>query len=145
MAVIHFTPADALQTKVVPGAIYPTQIVSISAPTKSASGKSINYVVDFQITEGEYKGKARTVMFNSVMNNISMQGDMQLFPTCYFLQLDSVINGRQVDAVDYALDTDSLIHKPFDADWQTATVDGHLTNTIVNFYPSGYSKNGIGF
>ena len=145
MAVIHFTPADALQTKIVPGGIYPSQITKLVGPNKSTSGKSVNYVVDIEITDGEFKGKTRTIMFNSEMNNISMMGDMQLFPQSYLLQIDSVISGRTVEAVDYSLDTDNLIHKPFDADWQTATVDGHLVNTIVNFYPKGYSKSGPGF
>ena len=145
MAVIHFTAADALQTKVVPAAIYPSEVVSITGPTRSSTGKSVNYVVDIAITEGEFKGKTRTVMFNSESNNISLLGDMQFFPQCYFLQLDSAISGRSVENTDYALDLDSLIHKPFDADWQTATVDGHLTNTIGNFYPKGYGKTGPAF
>ena len=80
MAVIHFTPADALQTKVVPAGIYPSQIAKITGPQKSSTGKSVNYVVDIEITEGDFKGKTRTVMFNSESNNISMLGDMQFFP-----------------------------------------------------------------
>lgn len=145
MAVIHFTPADALQTKIVPAGIYQTEIMKITGPTASSTGKSKNFVIDMAIAEGEYKGKTRTVMFNSESNNISLLGDMQFFPQSYFLQLDSVINGRKIETADYAFDTESIIGKPFDADWQITTVDGHLTNTIGSFYPKGYGKSGPAF
>jgi len=145
MPVIHFTAADALQTTVVKPNIYPTEITNIDGPKKSTSGKSINFIVDFQITEGEYKGKLRTVMFNDEMNNISLMGDMQFFPKAYFLNLDSAITGRTVTPEDYALDLDSLKHKPFDAAWGVQTVDGHLINVINSFHPRGYGANAPAF
>lgn len=145
MAVIHFTAADALQTTVVAANIYPTQISKIDGPKKSTSGKSVNYLVDFEIIEGPYKGKTRTVMFNSENNNISMLGDMQFFPTAYFLNLDSAITGREVKPEEYQLDTDELLHKPFDAAWGVQTVDGHLVNVVNSFHPRGYGSSAPAF
>lgn len=142
---IHFAPADALQTIVVPANIYPSEITSITGPTKSSSGKSTHYFVDIQIMDGQYKGKARTVIFNSETNNASMMGDMQFFPQAYFLMVDAAINGREVKAEDYALDTDTLLHKPFDASWGVATVDGHITNVINSFHPKGYGATAPAF
>ena len=145
MAVIHFTSADALQTTVVPANIYTSEITSITGPTKSSSGKSTNYFVDVQIIEGSYKGKLRTIIFNSESNNVAMLGDMQFFPQAYFLTVDSAINHREVKAEDYALDLDNLLHKPFDASWGVATVDGHITNVISSFHPKGYGATAPAF
>jgi hypothetical protein len=145
MAVIQFTAADALQTTVVPANIYPSQIVSITGPNRSTSGKSVNYFVDIEIIEGQYRGKLRTVVFNSESNNISLMGDMQFFPQSYFLMVDSAINGREVKPTDYSLDLDNLVHKPFDAAWGVQTVDGHLTNVINSFHPKGYGATAPGF
>jgi len=145
MPVIHFTAADALQTTVVKPNIYPTEITSISEPKKSSTGKSYSYIVDFQITEGEYKGKMRTVMFNSESNNVSLMGDMQFFPQAYFLQVDSAITGRQITPENYSIDLDDLKNKPFDAAWGVQTVDGHLINVINSFHPRGYGASAPAF
>jgi len=145
MAIIHFSAADALQTTVVPANIYPCEITQITGPNRSSSGKSVNYVVDITITEGQYKGKVRTVMFNSETNNVSLMGDMQFWPQSYFLNVDAAINGRDVKPEDYALDTDNLIHKPMDISWGVQTVDGHLINIINSFHPKGYGATGPAF
>lgn len=145
MAVIHFTPADALQTTVVPADVYPSEVTKIEGPKRSSSDKSNNYFVDIAVVEGKYKGKTRTVIFNSESNNISMLGDMQFFPEAYFLILDSAINGREVKPEDYAFDTESVLHKPFDASWGVATVDGHIVNVINSFHPRGYKATGPSF
>jgi hypothetical protein len=145
LAVIHFTASDALQTTVVPANIYPSEISSITGPTKSSTAKSFNYFVDVMISEGQFKGKIRTIIFNSESNNISMMGDMQFFPQSYFLMVDAAINGRDIKPEDYAFDTDTLLHKPFDANWGVITVDGHLTNVINSFHPKGYATQGPSF
>lgn len=145
MAVIHFTASDALQTKVVPANIYQSEISSITGPSKSASGKSTNYFVDVTITEGQYKGKVRTIMFSSGVNNQTMMGDMQMFPQSYLLQIDSAISGRDITPEDYALDTDSLLHKPVDVSWGVETVDGHLVNVVNSFHPRGYANSAPAF
>src|SRR5215472_9782885 len=145
MPIIAFTAADALQTTVVPANIYPSQVVSIAGPKNSSSGKSVNYFVDIEITEGKYKGKTRTVIFNSESSNANLMGDMQFFPQSDFLMLDSVINGRDIEPKDYAFDTDSILHKPFDAAWGVETVNGHLVNVINSFHTKGYGAQAPGF
>jgi hypothetical protein len=143
--IIHFSASDALQTTVVPADIYPSQITQIVGPTKSSSGKSTNMFVDIEIIDGKYKGKTRTIIFNSESNNVAMMGDAQFFPQAYMLSLDSAITGREVKAEDYALDTDLLLHKPFDASWGVTTVDGHMVNTINSFHPRGYGASAPAF
>lgn len=138
MPVIHFTPADALQTKVVEANIYPSEVSSIDGPKKSGSGKSNNYFVDISITEGPYKGKTRTIVFNTETKSPSLLGEAQFYPDCYFLELDAAINGTKVEAIDKDLDTDTLLHKPLDVAWGVATVEGRLINIIVSFHPKGY-------
>ena len=145
MAVINFTAADALQTVVVEVGVYPSQIVKIEGPKASSSGKSVNYFVDVAITDGKYKGKERTIVFNSESNNASLLGEMQFYPQAYFLQVDAAINNKKVEAKDYPLDTDTLVNAPFEAKWGVATVDGRLINTIDAFYPVGYSASAPAF
>lgn len=151
MAVIQFTAADALQTTVVPSDIYPSEVTKITGPQKSSSEKSVNYIVDIAITDGKYKGKTRTVMFNSGMNNSSMMGDMQFFPQQAFLKLDAAVRGLpDVNMEDFKdkpmnLDLDTLLHKPIDVSWGIATVDGHMTNTINSFHPKGYGASAPAF
>ena len=145
MAVIRFTAADALQTTTVPADIYPSEITQITGPTKSGSGKSTHFFVDIAITDGRFKGKTRTVIFNSGTNNISMLGDMQFFPQAYFLIVDSAITGREVKPEEFDLDTEALVHKPFDAAWGVMTVDGHIVNVINSFHPAGYKSSAPAF
>lgn len=141
MAVINFTPADALHTTVVPAGIYPSQIVKIDGPRPSKSGKSVGFYVDIQITDGPYNGKEKTIAFNSEMDSYSLLGDMQFYPQSSLLLIDAAINNKKVEPVNYALDTDDLVMKPFDAQWGVETVEGRLINTILNFYPEGYGKS----
>lgn len=145
MPVIQFTPADALQTKLVDPGYYPTKVVKIDGPKPSKSGKSNSYFFDLQICDGIYKGKEITIVFNTETSSPSLLGDMKFFPDAYLLQLDSVINGRAVEAVDYALDTDNLLLKEFDSQWVTQTVDGRLVNEVVAFYPAGYGRTAPSF
>jgi hypothetical protein len=145
MAVIQFVPADALQTTVVEAAIYPSEVSKIDGPKASASGKSSSYFVDITIIDGKYKGKTRTITFNDGTKSPSLLGEAQFYPVAYMLQLDSAISGRKVVPENYYLDTDSLLHKPFDAAWGVATEDGHLFNTINAFHPKGYGASAPAF
>jgi hypothetical protein len=138
MPIIHFTAGDALQTKVIEKGIYPSEVIQIAGPNKSASGKSYSFFVDIQITDGPYKGKTRTVVFNSETNSPSILGEMQFYPQSYMLQLHSAVTGRTVKAENFQLDTDELLHGPFDAAWDVATNEGHIFNVINNFYPKDY-------
>ena len=145
MPIIQFTPADALQTTVVETGCYPTAIVKIDGPTKSGSGKTYNYFIDFQITEGRYKGKERTIMFNTGSSEPFNPGSMQMLPQSYLLVIDAAINNKKVEAIDYALDTDTLLHAPFDADWISILSEGRPVNQITGFHPSGYAKSAPAF
>jgi hypothetical protein len=74
-----------------------------------------------------------------------MLGEMQFFPQSYFLVIEGAINGTGMNSEDHALDLDGLMHKPFEASWGIATVDGHLVNTINSFHPKGYSSKPVPF
>jgi hypothetical protein len=141
MAVINFTPADALQTTTVQPGIYPTEVSQLVGPKASKSGKSNSYFVDIRIVGGQYKGKEKTIVFNTETNSPSLLGDMKYFPIAYLLQLDAAINGHKAEAVDYQMDTDNLLLKPFDSQWIVATVEGNLVNDVVAFHPAGYGTS----
>lgn len=145
MAIIRFSASDVLQTKTVEANIYPSEITKIEGPSASASGKSVNYVVDIMITEGKYKGKTRTVMFSSGVSNPTLLGSMQFFPQQTFIELDTAITGDEHKPEDFELNTESLINKPFEAAWGIGTVDGHMTNVINGFHPRGFSKKPLPF
>jgi hypothetical protein len=146
MPVLHFTPADALQTKVIPAGTYPCEITRIEGPKKSSSGKSYSYYVDIAVTTGAYQGKTRTIVLNSESNSPSLLGDMQFYPQAYFLIIAAAIEGENnVQAIDTDLDTDDLVHAALDCTWGTATVEGRLINVIVDFHPSGYGASAPGF
>jgi hypothetical protein len=145
MPIIKFSAADALQTTIVPANIYPSEISNITGPTRSSSGKSNNFFVDVMINDGKYKGKTRTIAFSSGSNAVTMLGDMQFFPTQHFLMLDSAITGREIVPEEYMLDTDKLLHKPFEVSWGVTSVDGHLVNTINSFHPKGYGQEAPAF
>lgn len=145
MAVIHFSASDALQTKVVPSAIYPSEISSINGPTKSSSGKNMNIFLDIMISDGPFKGKTRTIAFSTGSNAMSLLGEMQFFPQPVLLELDAAITGREIVPEDYSMDLDTLLHKVFDASWGVDTVNGHLINTINGFHPRGYSATAPAF
>lgn len=138
MAILRFDAKDYLQTKVVEAAIYPTEISKIEGPTKSSSGKSSSYFVDFRITDGAYEGKTRTVAFNTGTNSPSLLGEMQFFPTAYFLILAQALGTDDSEPKNKDLDTDELMHQPFSCQWDIATVEGRLINTIGTFYKAGY-------
>ena len=143
MAVIRFTDADALATKVVEAGCYPSEVSKIEGPVKSGSGKSFHYIVDVSITDGPYKGKTRTLMFNTETRSASLLGEMQFYPSSHLMLLNEVINGVPLGAQE--LDTDTLLHKPFDVDWGIGTAEGHMFNIITGFHAPGYGSSGPAF
>ena len=145
MAIINFTPADAMQTIVVETDYYPTQIIKLEGPTKSSSGKSFNYFADFAITDGKYKGKERTIIFNTESNEPFNPGGMQMLPQSYLLQIDAAINNKKIEAVNFALELDTLVMKPFDAQWVATISEGNAVNQIVSFHPTGYAATAPAF
>lgn len=138
MPVINFAPADFLQTKVVEVATYPTVVSKIEGPNKSNSGKSYNYFLDLQISDGKYKGKTRTVCFNTEGSSPSLLGEMQFFPVSYLLLLAQAQGLVGEEPGNFQLDTDQLIDKPMMADWGVAPVEGRLVNIINGFHPANY-------
>ena len=142
MPVISFTPGDALQTVVVEAGIYLAEIIKIDGPKPSSSGKSVSYFTDFRITSPpKYKGKELTIVLNSETNSVSQLGSMQFFPQSMFLAIDAAINNKKIEAVDQALDTDNLLHKPLDIVVGVVTVEGRLINCINNFMPAGSGQS----
>lgn len=139
MAVIKFTKSDLMQLKTVEPGFYTSEVTKIEGPTKSGSGKSINYFFDVAITEGDFKGKTKTITFSTGVNNQTMLGEMQFFPTSHLTLLDAAIsNNGKLKADGYDLDLEQLLHKPFDAKWSVNTVEGRLVNLIDSFHPKGY-------
>lgn len=143
MAVIRFTEADKLATKTIAAGLYPSEVSLIDGPKKSSSAKSVNYFIDISVTEGPFKGKTRTIVFNTETNSPSLLGDMQFFPVAYMMLLAGAALGREIGAE--AIDTDTILHKPFEAAWGTTTVEGRLINIILDFHPVGYSKEAPAF
>lgn len=139
MPVIHFGESDYLQSKTIEAGIYPSEVTKIEGPSKSASGKSVSYFFDITITEGKFKGKTRTIVFNSGTQSPSLMGEMQFFPTSYMLQLAQACNIDDGEVKQTSFDTDNLLHQPFDGAWGVATVDGRLINVINAFHNAGYA------
>ncbi len=139
MAVIHFTDADVMVTTTVAASIYPSEVSKIDGPKKSSSGKSNSIFVDITITDGPYKGKTRTVVFNDETGSPSILGEMQFYPQAYMLQLFAATENGKPSAG--PRDTDNLLHKPFDAVWGVHTVEGRIINVINGFHPAGYGKD----
>lgn len=143
MAVIQFTQADVMATKVIDGGIYPCEITKLEGPKPSTSGKSVSYYVEIGISEGPMKGKSRTIVFNSGTQSYSLLGDQQYFPQAEMLLLVAAISKKGLEPCN--VDTDSLVRQPFDAQWAVETVDGRLINTVKAFYPAGYAKQAPAF
>lgn len=137
MPVLSFTPADALQTVLVEPGTYTAEISLIDTKA-SKSAKSVNYFTDIQIVQdGKYKSKELRITLNTETTQASLLGTMQFFPDNTFLIIDAAIRNAKVEAVNKQLDTDDLLHKPFDVVIGVATVDGILINTINGFLPAG--------
>ena len=140
MPVIQFNASDAMSTVIVEAGTYEAEIVKIDAKP-SKEGKSINYWVDFGITQkGKYESKVLSVCLNTLSNSPSLLGTMQFYPHSYFLIIDAAIKNAKVEAVDKNIDTDELLHKPLSITVGIQTVEGALINTITAFLPVGAAK-----
>lgn len=144
MAVIKFTDADIMQSTTVQPGIYPSEISKIELKA-AKSGKSNNYWTDIRITDGPYKGKEITILFNTESNPPgALLGDLKVFPTSAFTLIHAAILGRPVVVGD-EFDTDTCVGLPFDSQWVVATVDGRLVNDVVAFFKSGYGATAPSF
>jgi hypothetical protein len=137
MAVIHFTPADALQTQIVEAGIYPSMMIKCEGPKASSSGKSNNYYAEIQIVDGKYKGKVKKITFNTGVDDMFAPGSMQMEPFAKLLVMNAAIKNAKVEVADVSLDTDDLLNKPFESQWVVSTVEGQLHNNVTNFFPLG--------
>lgn len=145
MPIIHFTAADALQTKVIEAAIYTSEMSKIDGPKPSSSGKGNNYFVDITVSDGPYKGKTKTLVFSTSMNAPSLLGEMQYFPVGNLLQILAAIKNQPVVPADKDEEINDYIGRPFDAAWGIATVEGRMINVINAFHPKGYGATAPAF
>jgi len=146
MAIIHFTTADLLQTKVIDADIYPTEIISVGDPKKSNTGKSFSIAVEFVIVDGKYKGKQKTIMFNDGVSGNNIFGDIQMMPQTMLANVYAAVQGKSEPGTEeFSLDTEELLHKVIDVFWATDAVEGRLTNKITQFHPHGYAKSAPAF
>lgn len=144
--IIHATAADAMQTITVEAGAYPAELIKLDGPRPSTSGKGVNVFLEIQITDGKYKGKTFRIAGSSGSSGDSLLGDMQWFPTnSLFLRLDAAVNKTKVDTTEKDIDTDNLMHKPFDIVVGVSTVEGKLVNVITAFAPLGSATSGPGF
>lgn len=145
MAVIHFTESEFLSGKTIEAGIYTCELTKIEGPKASGSGKSNNYFVTIGITDGKWKGKEITMIFNSESKTVQMWGEAMSYPQIYFVMIHDAIKSTSTEMSKFVLDTDELLHKPFDAQWVVSTVEGRLVNTVSNFFPKGYAKSAPAF
>lgn len=139
MPVIKFTQADKLKSALLPDGWYNAEITKIEGPKKSSGGKSFNTFFTITVIEGDYKDKELLLVFNNKMNNPSVAGTMQLWPQEYMLQLVAAVHGIPFDEIiPDNVNTDDLLHVPFDVKVIRGVYEGIPTNTIQAFLP--YNK-----
>jgi hypothetical protein len=137
MPILNFTQADKMAAVTVDKGWHPS-IISEWKSGPSKSGKSINHFITIQITDGKFKGKELKTLFNSEMNNAQVMGDLSMFPEHDILRLVAAINNVSLDEVKLeGVDTDTLLNRDFDVQYDIGTNNGLLFNTIVNFLPKG--------
>lgn len=141
MPVLKFTQADKLRSLVAPDGWYTGEVTGIDGPKKSSSGKSFNYFVTIAITEGKLAQKDFTLIFNTESNRATVMGTALIFPTDYFLHLQAAITGTPLaDLSVDSLDTDTLLHKPFDFKLTKGVYDGIVMNAVQEFLPKGMGQ-----
>jgi hypothetical protein len=136
MAVLSFTPADAMQTILVEAGTYPSIISKIEGPKAAKSGKSNNIIVTVQIADGKYKGKEKDIMLNSEFDTMQdMDNGMRFYPFNTILEIEAAVNNHKVEPVMKNIDTDELVNRPVATNWSVVTIGGKLENVINAFRP----------
>lgn len=143
MGVLKFTVGDKLAAVVIDKGWYPCIVKEIGSGAASKSGKSITYNVTFQLAEGPRKGKEHEVAFNTETSSISLLGNRQFFPDNQFLVLQAAVKGIKLDDVDLQMDTDDLLNKPLDIQFDVAMADGTPVNIATGFAPAGKGTSGV--
>jgi hypothetical protein len=134
---LNFTQADKMAAVLVDKGWHPS-LISEWKSGSSKSGKSVNHFITITITDGKFKGKEIKTLFNSEMNNAQVMGDLSMFPEHDILRLVAAVEGIPLDDVKLeGVDTDNLLNKVFDVQYDVATNNGLLFNTVVNFVPKG--------
>ena len=141
MPILNFTPADKLATTVIDSGWYTAQLETIEGPKKSGSGKSVNFFNDIKIVQGPFTEK--TIPFNMTTGSdkTSVLGTMQWNPYTKFMEIAAAIEGTTLAEVPLNLDTDTLLHRPFDIKVEKIIAEGVVMNTISGFLPAGKGAN----
>ena len=125
MPIISVTTADILKSKTLDAGWYGADITAVAGPKTSAAGDSVNFVVSFTLDDkSPAPGKSLDNYFNS--KAIGM-----------IVPLISAVRNQPVEAKDFQLDTDELMHKKVDVKIVVATYEGSLRNNIAEFAPYG--------
>jgi hypothetical protein len=142
MAIIRFTLADKLKGKTLDKGIYRAEVTEFDGPKASSSQKSLSTWTKFTITEGPYAGKVLQAVFNTETENPSLLGALKFLPQTYLFRLAAAIQGIKYDDLqpNMELDTETLLHKPFDLVVNVQTVNGDLINEVVSFLPVGSAQ-----
>lgn len=136
MPIINFTPADKLASKILEGGWYTAQLESIEQK-KSGSGKSVNFFNDIKIVEGPFTEKIIPYNMSTGSNASSVLGTMQWNPHSRYNDIAAAISNCSIDDVPLQLNTDTLLHKPFDIKVEKGIYEGVVMNTISGFLPAG--------
>lgn len=135
--IIKLTEGDRLIGTLVPTDYYQLVPVKFNELQKSKSGKSLSMFVDFQISDGPYKGKDFTVAFNTETNSPSILGSMVFMPMGFLFNLAAAILNLPVKDVPQDIDTDTLVSKVFDGKIEKTISDGVPINALLAFLPVG--------
>lgn len=135
--ILKLTEGDRLIGTLVETGFYPLIVTKFGELQKSKSGKSFSTFVEFQISDGKFKGKEFTVAFNTETNSASVLGSMVFMPLGFMFNLASAILNIPVAQVPQDIDTDLLTAKPFDGKIEKMISDGIPINALLAFLPLG--------
>ena len=137
MAVIKFTEADKLASKVLDKGGYTVELTDLQQKA-AASQKSINFFVTLTLVDGPLTGKELTPIFNTETKAASVLGSAQFFPARDLVKIAAAIKGVKFDDFPVGdVDLDEYKNKPFDIMVDQDTPSGDIINIITGFYPKG--------
>jgi hypothetical protein len=136
MAIIKFTDSDRMASLLLPTEWYHGEITEIDGPKESSSKKSVSFYTKIVITDGPYQGKELTVAFNTGTKNVSLLNGMQYMPYSHLIPVAAAVLNCTREEVG-ELDTDTLLHKPFDLKVEKVIAEGVPLNQIITFLPQG--------
>lgn len=139
MAVIQFSEADKLAGRLMDKGPATVEVSEIDGPKASSSQKSMNFFLTIKVTSGAFMNKELSIIINSETKEPSLLGTMQFFPQLTFGKLMAAVNKLKFEDLPIGpIDTDLILHKPFDVIIGQETANGNIINTVGNlFYPAG--------